>query len=144
MKRYDVDKTIRCPICRKRFSDESWCEHLVFSADDSVVRQNSVKFADAESLWRTLKNESKEDYTGDPTAFVRTFVEPCEAAARVDEQVWDGGFPGLSGIWMFVWSADPNRLKEEIRGRLLDELMKIRSQAVSEDKGGSVGHGASL
>ena len=134
MKSYDLDEIIHCPVCEDAFSNEEHCEHLAFSGDDSEMRENTVWFSDAGSLWSTLRKESKEDYTGDPSAFVRTFVEPCEAAARVDEQVWDGGFPGMSGVWTFVWSADPNRLKEEIRDRLLDELTKIRSQAVSVEQ----------
>lgn len=129
MARYKRDETIKCPICRQRFADDNYCEHLVVSADDSEILSGVTRFADADSLWQALRNTSMEKYVGDVIAFMRSFVEPCEAAARVDEQVWDGGFPGLSGLWIFVWSADAAKLREEIRNHFLDELARIKRLA---------------
>jgi hypothetical protein len=125
MNGYDTDETIECPVCGEPFSNESWCEHLAISADDADVLNQSVEFADAIELWRALRQVLSANDVGSCNAFVEAFVESCPAAARVDTQVWDGGWPGLSGVWFFVWTADPERLKEEIRDALLEELHRI-------------------
>jgi hypothetical protein len=117
---------IYCPICKQPFSNEQPHEHLAISADESEVVRRAVEFADAEALWDCLCRESSEDYVRDASSFLSAFVEPCPAAARVDSEVWTGGAPGLSAVWTCLWTADPARLREEIRDRLLEEVARVR------------------
>jgi hypothetical protein len=117
---------IHCPICKQPVADEYQHEHLAISTDESQIVKGVVEFAGAEVLWECLRNESNEDYLRNSSAFLGGFVEPCRLAARLDREVWTGGAPGLSGAWLYLWTADRTQLSEEIHDRLLQEVARVR------------------
>lgn len=119
-----------CPICGADANSEDdgyGCEHLVISADDCDVVEKVIQFANAADVWKALRQESKEDYVENFAVFVAAFIEGCDAAAGVAERMWDGGCPGLSGVWTHVWTADAEKLKAEIRAEMDEELGRIRN-----------------
>lgn len=125
---------VRCPICGSN-PHEVDCEHIAISADDCETIDACLDFCEGGSIWKELVQESTERYVkGNETDFLAALVAPCSAADQVDRREWGGYFPGLSGVWTYVWSSDHGKLKRQMRARLKRELTGVRERAAERSR----------
>lgn len=126
MKTLEPDEKVICPLCETDCSDDVKCEHLSISVDDSELIATCVRFAGAESEWNKLLTKQKtNDSVESINGFISHFIASHAAVADVYLQSWDGGFPGLSGVWIFIWSSDSDLLRVQIRQKISIELRRV-------------------
>lgn len=128
----ESEESPACPICKRQATSEQTCIHVVISADDSDLLESVFEFAGAMSLldeWQHLKK-------GDVSYIVvaETLVAPCPSTAKVCSQTWDGGYPGLNGVWTNVWSDDPGKLAYQIRERIDQDLQQRKKPKAKRQK----------
>lgn len=125
-----------CPICQADPVEAKSCEHLIIQEESEALVDAAIRFAASYDIWNVLCAESKEDYVRNASAFMESFVESCSAIVRVDEEHWDGGAPGNSGIGTCVWADDAEEARKEIRENLEAELARIRQTEPEPRPGG--------
>ncbi|MCO5052338.1 MAG: hypothetical protein M9920_08550 [Verrucomicrobiae bacterium] len=119
----DDIEPVRCPVCRKAAEKE--CRHLVFHGDD--LRTDEVIAAcDAESVWNELMELDPDGCPEFASEFFEVYGENFPTLAENKNEFWEGGAPGLSGSYCFVWRRGRGNLYRQISEFLEQRLKKLR------------------
>lgn len=79
---------------------------FIASGDDCEIEGKVIEWAGLTDQWEELG-------LGERHSFWKDVLWPC-TSVRIKTQEWEGGGPGLSGVWYSVRTMDAKKLREEI------------------------------
>ncbi len=105
------DNTIRCPICKKD-PQETECSHLLIHGDDLRTR-TLITDCGPRGAWETLQAEGRRlpDFASD---FLEKYAKHFPSVADTTGNDWEGGAPGLSGNYSYIWVKSSDDFQAEL------------------------------
>lgn len=107
--------------------DEEKRPFIIISATDDTVEQEVLEWAGLWGLWEdnepTLSNFN----------IVADVLSRCPSAS-VEEDEWDGDFPGRSGVTYQIATSDPGVLKRELKAVLEAIIRNPNKDSRPQDK----------
>lgn len=119
----DGERAEVCPVCGDNSEEE--CAHLAFHGDDlrtQAVVEECVETAD----WEILATQTPECAPEFASDFFDKFGDQFPSFIKIQTVGWEGGAPGLSGVYAYVWSKNSVKLLNEISAFLERKLAKLK------------------
>ena len=97
---------------------------VIVRADDDMVESEILTWSGLRETWR--KHEKALAHLN----VISDVLEWCPSA-EIQEEEWDGGAPGRSGVLHTISTRSPERLKAEMENRITELAEKIRPKRAS-------------
>ena len=108
---YRSERTLLAAVRKqyRRIYDREPCEQrkLFARGDDCQIESLIMEKCGLHDIWSD--NDLTDDYS-----FFHDVLWDCDSAYCRDRE-WEGGGPGLSGVWYYVYSDNPSRFIREAR-----------------------------